>query len=232
MKDKILVFLKGKLTGISDVFLTGVAEHYSKTITEESAIETTFDDGLINLLKMNAGLLQTERDKRATEASKTALKTFQDKHGLDEEGKPKVEPKEKPDEVVIPEDAKVWFTKYQEDQNKIITDLKKQVDGINDEKTSEELTKKVMEHEKLKNIPELYLKNQKLSVKSEDEIEALVAEVETNYNAFNQKQIEDGIVVSPPESSSSKEGDAEFGKSIAESRNTAGESKSEQAKGI
>ena len=74
MKEKILAFLKTKLPGVPDNYLLGIAEHYSKTVTEEKQVETTFTDGVIDLLKLNANLIQSEGDKRVTEATKTALK--------------------------------------------------------------------------------------------------------------------------------------------------------------
>ena len=90
MEEKLLAFLKGKLQGTSESYLRGVAQHYAKTITDETQIETTLNDGVIGLLKLNAGILQTEGDRRATEATKTAVKNAFEKLGLDENGKPKV----------------------------------------------------------------------------------------------------------------------------------------------
>lgn len=85
---KILTFLKTKLTGVQENYLSGVAEFYAKTITEEKEIETTLTDGVINLLKVNAAFLQSEGDKRANEAADTAIKNYRKKYGLDENGQP------------------------------------------------------------------------------------------------------------------------------------------------
>ena len=60
--------------GYRKIIYPGIADHYAKTVTEESQIETTLTDGVIDLLKLNAAYFQTEGDRRATEAADTALK--------------------------------------------------------------------------------------------------------------------------------------------------------------
>ena len=221
MKEKILSFLKtnAKLQGVPENYLLGVAEHYSKTVTEETQIATTFTDGVIDLLKLNANLLQSEGDKRATEASKTALKNFQKEHGLDENGKPIEDPKKKkkekdvdPDEPVIPE----WAKKIQTENAELKTKLETQ----EQEKTSAALSEKVLKHEKLKGIPASWLKGRNLIPKSEGEIDQLAETLEADYNGFKQELVEQGVIMSVPPAStgSAKEGEA-IGKTIAEKRN-------------
>lgn len=199
MKEKILVFLKTKLSGVPDNYLLGVAEHYSKTITEEKQIETTFTDGVIDLLKLNAGLLQSEGDKRVTEATKTALRNFQEKHGLNEDGTPikkvgrpkkDVDPDNSDDDEKIPK----WAEKILADQ----TELKQKIEVQVQEKTLAALTEKVKVHEKLKDIPASYLKGRNLVPKSEAEIDQLVTSIVTDYNGFKQEMAEKGVVISVP----------------------------------
>jgi hypothetical protein len=95
MEQKILAFLKMKLVGLQEAFLQGVSKEYAKTITDETLIETTLNDGVLNVLKFSAGQLQAEGDRRAATAQKTALDNWRKEHNLDENGKPievKVEP--------------------------------------------------------------------------------------------------------------------------------------------
>jgi hypothetical protein len=87
MKEKILAHLKNRLPGVSNSYLDGVAESFSKTITEESQIETVISDGVISSLKYSASFMQTEGDRRATEATTNAVKTYEQKHNL-KDGKP------------------------------------------------------------------------------------------------------------------------------------------------
>ena len=224
MKEKILTFLKSKLSGVSESFLLGVAEHYSKTVTEEKQIETTFTDGVIDLLKSNAGLLQTEGDKRATEAAKTALKNYQEKHGLDENGVPiKKETKKKTKDVDADDDDSddskmpAWAKKLLADN----TELKTKFEVQEQEKTSAQLNGKVNAKLKEKGIPESYFKGRNLIPKSEAEIDQLVETINMDYNGFKQEMAEQGVVISVPSAGtgSVKEGEA-VGKALAEKRNT------------
>ncbi len=195
MKEKILTFLKSKLTGVSESYLLGVAEHYSKTVTEESQIATTFTDGVVEFVKLNAGLLQTEGDRRATEAQKTALKNYQEKYGLDENGKPKADPSKK--DVTDPNEP-AWFTAYKKEQEIKQTELANKLQKQEQEKTSAALSERVMKHEKLKDIPQSFLKGRNLIPASEAEIDNLVASIEADYNGFKQEMADKGVIVSPP----------------------------------
>ena len=206
MKDKILAFLKTKLSGVQDNYLLGVAEHYSKTITEDKQIETTLTDGVIDLLKLNAGLLQSEGDKRATESAKTALKNYQEKHGLNEDGTPIKKAGRPPKEVTDPEEP-AWFTAYKEEQQKSNEAFKADIEAQKQEKTLAALSEKVSKHEKLKDIPASYLKGRNLVPKSEADIDQLVATIETDYNGFKQEMAEKGVVISVPPTGGGTSGD-------------------------
>jgi hypothetical protein len=223
MKEKILSFLKTsqKLSGVQDSYLLGVAEHYAKSITEETQIATTFTDGVLDLLKLNADILQREGDRRATEAGKTALKTFQEKHGLDENGKPLEDPsKKKKKEPASDPNEPEWFKSYREEQEKRINSLNEVIEAQKKEKTTADLATKVKSHDKLKSIPASFLKGRNLIPESEDKIEQLVTELETDWNAFSQDLAEKGVHISIPPSSDgkTKEGEA-AGKKIAEKHN-------------
>lgn len=216
MKEKILAFLKTKLTGVSESFLLGVADLYSKTITEDTQIETTLSAGVIDLIKLSAGQLQTEGDKRATEAAKTALANWRKEKGLDEHGnKTKAE---KTDPPADPNDLKTLIA---EAINAAINPLQEKLNGYEKEKTTAQLTGKVTAKLKEKGIPESYLKGRNLLIDSEDGIDPLVASIDGDYTAFKQEMAEQGVFISVPKSSTSglKEGEV-LGASIAEKRNT------------
>lgn len=222
MKEKILSFLKtnAKLAGVQENYLLGVADFYAKTITDEAAIATTFNDGVIDLLKLNAGILQQEGDRRATEASKTAVNTFREKHKLDENGKP-IEgkpPKGKEDKTDPDEPA--WFTKYKKEQEELVSGLTNKLTQQEKEKTAAALTDKVKNHDKLKGIPQSFLKGRNLIPESEDKIDQLVAELETDWNTFKQEQAEQGVVISVPAAGDGKTPeDGTLGKKLAEKKN-------------
>lgn len=216
MKEKIYAFLKTKLQGVPENYLLGVADHYSKTVTEETKIETTFTDGVIDFIKHNAAFIQSEGDRRATEASKTALKNYLEKHGLDENGKP-IEtkpPKKKKKEVDENDDEETpeWVSELKE--------LKTKLENMEKEKTMNALIDKVKSHDKLKDIPASFLKGRNLIPQSEGEIDQLVTSIEADYSAFKQEMAEKGVVISvPPAGGGSLEQGGTIGKEIAEKKN-------------
>lgn len=205
MKEKILAFLKSKLTGVSETYLSGVADTFSKTVKDEKEIETVISDGIIETLKFSAQQLQVEGDRRATEAQKTALKNYMEKHGLDENGKPIVDPK-KTDPKPDPNEP-AWLTEFKASQQKAIDDLKAEIENQKREKTTALLADKVRSHEKLKGIPKSFLKGRNLIPTSEDEIDQLVAGIEADYNEYRQEMAEQGVIVTVPPTGGGKAGE-------------------------
>lgn len=203
MKEKILAFLKTKLNGISESFLSGVADTFSKTIKEEKDIETVITDGIIETLKYSATQLQIEGDRRATEAQKTALKNFQEKHGLNEDGTPIKKPVGRPSKTKDDDsdpDEPAWFTAFKKEQADSVAALKSKIEKQEQEKTLAVLSEKVKAHEKLKDIPAWYLKKCNLIPESEDKIEQLAISIETDWNEAKQFEAERGVIISvPPE---------------------------------
>lgn len=202
MKEKIVAFLKSKLTGVSESFLLGVADTFSKTIKEEKDIETILSDGVIETLKYSAGQLQIEGDKRIAQA-KLDLKSWQEKHGLDENGKPIEDPLKRgpgrpKKEVDIDPDEPKWFTAFKKEQQEATEKLTAEIEAQKQEKTLTALAERVSKHEKLKDIPASYLKGRNLVPKSEAEIDQLVASIETDFNGFRQEMAEKGVVISVP----------------------------------
>jgi hypothetical protein len=208
MKEKILALLKTKLAGfaggVEEGFLLEYAEHYAKSITEETAIATTLTDGVIDQIKVAYGFYNKEVVKKTAKAQETALKTWREKHGLDENGKLIEDPNKK--KVTDPEEP-AWFTAYKEEQQKANDLLKADILAQKQEKTLAVLSERVSKHEKLKDIPASYLKGRNLIPKSEAEIDQLAAEIETDYNGFKQEMAEKGVVISQPPTGGGTSGD-------------------------
>ena len=209
MKEKILAFLKTRLNGVPDSYLSGVAEYYSKTMKDEKDIETVITDGIIETLKFSANQLQIEGDRRATEAQKTALKNFQEKHGLNEDGTSikKVGRPPKDKDADPDPDEPAWVANFKKEYSDSITALKAEIEAQKQEKTLAALSEKVSKHEKLKDIPQSYLKGRNLVPKSEAEIDQLATEIETDYNGFKQDMAEKGVVISVPPAGGGAAGD-------------------------
>lgn len=221
MKDKILAFLKTKLNGlgVQDSYLNGVAETYSRIVKEEKDIETVITDGVIEVLKFSAGHIQVEEDRRTA----AALKKYQDKYGLTEDGKPikpPKPPKEKDKDADPDSDEPKWFTAHKEKQEKAVEELSNKLLALEKEKTTAQLTDKVVAKLKEKGIPASYYKGRNLIIESEDKLDQLITNVETDYNGFKQEMAEQGVVISVPPAGAGgvKEGEL-TGKSIAEKRN-------------
>lgn len=87
MKEKILNLLRAKFQGTHTLVLDRVADHLSQTVTDETQLETAIT-GVEPLVKSFAEILQSETDRRVTDAQKKAEEAFRKKHNLDENGKP------------------------------------------------------------------------------------------------------------------------------------------------
>jgi hypothetical protein len=81
MKQKILDALKAKFTGVSDNILNRIAEKLAKTVTKEDDVQAAVD--AVTLQQVIDG----EADRRATDATQTAVTNYEKKHSL-KEGKP------------------------------------------------------------------------------------------------------------------------------------------------
>jgi hypothetical protein len=223
-----LAFLKTKLAGfaggVEEGFLSEYAEHFSTSIKEETAIPTTLTDGVIDQIKVAYGFYNKEVSKKTKQAQDTALKNFREKHGLDENGQPvnkgsdnkdKDKDKTKPDP-----DEPAWFKNYRENQQKIVDGLVQKLEKQEKEKTSASLTDKVKAHDKVKNIPASFLKGRNLVPESEEKIEQLATEIETDWNTFRQDLAEKDVHINIPPSPGSKAKEGEtIGKQIAETKN-------------
>lgn len=121
MKEKLLAALKTKFQGVQDSILDRQAEKLAKTVTEEDAIETAVSGVTFETL------LQAETDRRATEATQTAVKNYEKKHNL-KDGKPVEEPGKKadPDPSKGDDDIPTWAKSLRE-QNEA---LQKTISGL------------------------------------------------------------------------------------------------------
>jgi hypothetical protein len=227
MKEKILAYLKTKIGshagGIQETYLNGIAETYSKTITEEDKIATELNDTVLGSIKTSYDFILSEVGRRTTEAQKTALKNFMEKHGLDESGnKIEAEPPKKKN-VTKTDDLPQWFIDYQAKMEQQTIALQSKIEGYEKQKTQEQLLGKV--HSKIEElgIPKDYLGKvalRGLQVNSDEEIDVVVQEIESDWKKFKQTAAEQGVSVSIPPTPKGgvTEGEA-VGKAIAARRN-------------
>jgi hypothetical protein len=81
MKQLILNSLKTKFVGVSDAILNRIAEKLAKTVTKEEDIAAAVEAVTFQQV------IDGEADRRATEATQTAVTNYEKKHSL-REGKP------------------------------------------------------------------------------------------------------------------------------------------------
>lgn len=80
-KTKILDALKAKFEGVAVTILSRVADKLAKTVTKEEEVETAVDGVSFQQI------IEAESDRRATDATQSAIANYEKKHNL-KEGKP------------------------------------------------------------------------------------------------------------------------------------------------
>ncbi len=188
MKEKILAALKIRFPKVHAELLDRVAGTLASTVTDESTIETVVQsDGVNNLVSFHI----TETDRRATEAANKRETTLKDKYNL-------VEKKVENPKPVIPDDAPDWakaiIKKNEELEARLATKDKKENHETYLSTVKSKLIEKGLKEEDINDFNLL----SGLSVNSEDEIDGLVASVETKFNESKQNLINRGVVVDVP----------------------------------
>ncbi len=181
MKEKILQILRTKFQGTHAIVLDRVADHLSQTVKEESEIETVIA-GVEPLVKSFSEILQSETDRRATEAQKTALENFRKKHGLDEDGKP----------IQQPSSPKGGDDKTKKE----LDEMKARLEAFEKKEKAGELMNSLKSKLKEKKIPESFIKGR--TIESEDQIDSVLTEIETDYNGVKQHLINEGVMSETP----------------------------------
>lgn len=209
MKDKLLQLLKTKFKnlGFGDKAFDGVAEFLSKTVSKEEDIETAIG-GVEPLLKA----FQGDNDKIRNEKAELQRKLEELEKGKKQEpGDPKL-----PADPGEPE----WFKSYREKQDADTLALKQKIEGYEAKEKQSTLLSKVKAKLSEKKIPEAYWSKRNLKLESEEQLDQIITDIETDYTSFKQEMVNAGVMIDvPPSSDGGKEG-AEMGKSIAQRRNT------------
>lgn len=183
MKEKILQLLRAKFQGTHNVVLDRVADHLSQTVKEESELETAIA-GVEPLVKSFSEVLQSETDRRVTDAQKKAIDNFRQKHGLDENGKPIQDPDfEKKDDPTPPQNAE-------------LKKLQERLEAFEKKEKQGELMNSLKGKLKEKKIPESFIKGR--TVESEDQIDTVLKEIETDFAGVKQHFINEGVLTEKP----------------------------------
>jgi len=93
MKHKIFEALKAKFVGVSDSILNRIAEKLAKTVTTEEGVQPAVDGVTFQQV------IDGEADRRATDATQSAVTNYEKKHGLKDGQKAEVEGEPKKDDL-------------------------------------------------------------------------------------------------------------------------------------
>lgn len=211
MKEKLLASLKTKYKnlGFGDKAFDGVADYLSKTVTKEEDVETAIS-GVEPLLKSFQGDIDKVRNEKTELQKKMDALEKKKPTGKDD---PPANPPADPEEPG-------WFKAYREKQDAEATALKQKIEGFEAKEKQASLYGKVKTMLSEKKVPESYWSKRNLNLESEEQIEPLISEIESDYTAFKQEMVNQGVMVDvPPTPEGAKEG-ADLGKNIAEKRNT------------
>lgn len=188
MKEKLLQLLATKFSGVDNVILQRIAEKKSEGIENDEQLNTVVDG--IDF----AYILQSEADRRVTDATRTAISNYEKKYGL-KEGKP-VNPQEpkKPDTPPAPPEG----------ENKEIVKLREQISEMANLMSG--LTKQVTVSQKVADAKAMFTKAQlpekwfsRVDVTSETPVEDQIKALNDEYAELKQsvidEQIRSGVVV-------------------------------------
>ena len=189
MKEKILAALRSKYPSTPAALLDRIADQYVNTVTDETLETVIASDGVKNLL----AFFQTETDRRATEATRTAVANYEKQHNL-KEGKPaSAEPPKPTDDPNTPEWAKTILKQNQE----LTTKLQQLEKGTVTSGLMDRVKAKLTE----KKIPDAFLKGR--SIEKEEDVDALITEIEGDYALVKQDMVNKGVVIDVPAASAS-----------------------------
>lgn len=175
MKEKILVALKTKFTGVSEAILSRVADKLAKTVTKEDEVTTAVEGVTFQ------HVLESYGDSRATEAAQSSVVNYEKKHGLKDGlkatgGEPtKEEPKGD-------EETPAWAKSIIE-TNKALSEKLNKLEGENISKTRQQQLDAIVGK-----LPETLRKPYSrisLNDKSDDEFKALLDEVTTEVEGLS-----------------------------------------------
>jgi hypothetical protein len=201
MKEKLLALLVAKFLGVSKATLERIAEKKAGSVSDESQLQSVADS-------IDFGqVLQSEVDAKITDSNKKAIQNYESKHKL-KDGQPVEDPPAPPVNPTPPvKDEPEWFKSYREAQEQKIKDL----EAKNQERETKEklITLKSSLKTKLgeKKIPESYWSKRNLNVESDEQLDALVTEIESDYTAFKQELVDSGVVIDKPVDSGGAGGD-------------------------
>lgn len=188
MRDKLLAQLKLKFAGVPTSLLDRVADSMAKTVTDETKIGEAIS-GLDNLpfsITDYASLLQSEGDRRATDAVKTHEEKLKGQFNFVPKATPT--PPAPSTDPNMPEWAKIIM-----EQNKAMTDKLTSYETKEKQAALSSLLAKQMAEKKIPSI----LANG-IVIEKEEDLPVIMQKIEANHTALKQELINNGVVIDNP----------------------------------
>jgi hypothetical protein len=203
MKSKILEALKAKFEGVSDAVLGRIADKLAKTVTTEDGVQPAVDG--VTLQQVIDG----EADRRATEATKSAVASYEKKHSL-KEGKPvqgegqeqKTEPTQAQEKEGKNDEQTPAWAKDLIASNKALGEKLTALEGEKIETSRKQKLDAI-----IKDLPENIRKPyNRISLKgmTEDEFDTFIAETTTEVGGITNDLAAQGSVLAPPKKGDGK----------------------------
>lgn len=198
MKEKLLALLVAKFVGVPKATLERIAEKKAGSVTDEAQLQSIADG-------IDYGqIVQSEVDSKVTEANKLAVLNYEKKHNL-KEGKTV----ENPVPPVTPPDPNDIKTIVANAIKDAVAPLQNELLQFKQKETQNSYLGKVKTSLSEKKIPESFWSKRALNVESDEQLNATVTEIETDWTTFRQEQINAGVMIDKPASSTGPAGDGE-----------------------
>ena len=184
MKQKILAELKKKFPGLQNEFLLFIAAELEAKVKEDSEIEGAITElDTVLPIKKQADFFQSESDRRVTEAKK------------------KFEAEKKPEDKK--EDKKDGKPSDDDETKEMLKKAIERLDAFEKKESQSKLSERLKIELSKKKIPLQFAK--RVVVESEEQLDVVLSEIETDYNEVMQGKIDSELEGSSrPKGSSGK----------------------------
>ena len=189
MKHTILEALKTRYAGVAESILDRIADNLAKTVTDEADVANAVDGAFKDVLTAYG-------DKRATDATKTAVANYERKHGI-KDGKAinGVEPQTEPVQEPASDDTPAWAKQLIEANNT----LKERLDKLDGERMQQ--SRKSIIDTIIEPLPASLRKayqRQPLASMSEDEFTELQETIKAEVEEISGEMSAKGAVFGKP----------------------------------
>lgn len=198
MKEKLLALLVAKFAGVPKATLERIAEKKAGSVTDEAQLQSVADG-------IDYGqIVQSEVDSKITDSNKRAIQNYETTHKL-KDGKPASAETPAPGNQ-NPDDLATMVSNA---VKAAVAPLQQEIQVFKQKDTQNSYLGRVKSTLLEKKIPESFWGKRSINVESDEQLTAVVTEIETDWTTFRQEQINAGVMIDKPVSGSGPAGDGE-----------------------